>query len=93
MAQPAATELPFYMQGNFAPVDREVTDTNLAVEGHVVRAGRVHWFDVDPEHEVFEYRDETVHPQEAALPESGRWTFPAASVSAVEVEIQGQAPA
>jgi len=35
MAQTAPTELPFYMQGNFAPVDREVTETRLAVDGRI----------------------------------------------------------
>ena len=60
----------------------------IAVDGMEVRSGRVAWFDVDPEHEVFEYREETVHPKEAALPGAGTWTFPAASVSAVELTVQ-----
>jgi len=66
---------------------RDVT-ASLAVDGRALRAGRVHWFDVDPEHEVFEYHDETIHPAEAPLPADGKWTFPAASVSAVELDLE-----
>jgi hypothetical protein len=55
------------------------------VQGRKISAGRVHWFAFEPEFEVFEYAPERTFPQERALDLRSSWTFPAASVSAVEL--------
>jgi alpha-N-arabinofuranosidase len=50
-----------------------------------ILAGRVYWFALDPEFEIFEYAAERTFPQESALNPRSDWSFPAASVSAVEL--------
>ncbi len=62
-------------------------ETVLRVAGQAVVAGQVFTLAADPEFEVFEDRPHVLEPVEAAVPATGRWTFPAASVSAVELEI------
>jgi alpha-N-arabinofuranosidase len=52
-----------------------------------VTAGRIFTIALDPEYEIFESKPEITRPRESPLPGSGEWTFPAASVSAVELEI------
>jgi len=41
----------------------------------------------DPEFEVWSETRDVIAPKEKTLPENGAWTFPAASVSAVELDI------
>jgi alpha-L-arabinofuranosidase len=53
-----------------------------------IRSCRVFWFDPDPEFEVFEYRDEHTIPKEKDLGGDLAWTFPPASVSAVELDLE-----
>ncbi|MFQ5807556.1 MAG: alpha-L-arabinofuranosidase C-terminal domain-containing protein [Phycisphaerae bacterium] len=60
----------------------------LRVEGQAVASGRVFTLVADPEFEVFEHRPDMLSPVEQALPASGKWTFPPASVSAVELEVE-----
>ncbi len=60
----------------------------FAIRGTPVTGGRVHWFDLDPEEEIFEYRPEHTFPQEKQLTDQLSWTFPAASVSVVELTMQ-----
>lgn len=62
-------------------------DVELGVEATRVASGRVFTLAADPEFEVFEHQPEVLEPVEQALPASGRWTFPAASVSAVELDL------
>ncbi len=57
------------------------------VSGGRVVSGRVFQIALDPEYEVFEHKPEITRPKELPLPASGEWTFPAASVSAVELDI------
>ncbi len=52
-----------------------------------IAAGRIFHIALDPEYEIFQHEPEITHPKESALPASGEWTFPAASVSAVELDI------
>jgi alpha-N-arabinofuranosidase len=59
----------------------------FGVGDHRVLCGRVFQIALPPEYEVFEHRPEVTDPREFALPETGEWSFPAASVSAVELEI------
>ena len=61
--------------------------TRLGVAGHRLASGRVFEIALEPEYEVFEHKPELTRPKEKPLPASGDWTFPAASVSAVEIEI------
>jgi len=58
------------------------------VDGREIGSGRVSWFDLDPEFEVFEYRQENTVPKEKALGDGFAWTFPPASVSAVELDLK-----
>ena len=41
-----------------------------------------------PEHEIIRDEPNGVVLSEKALPQDGRWSFPAASVSAVELDVQ-----
>jgi alpha-L-arabinofuranosidase len=59
----------------------------LGVAGKRVQAARLFQLAANPEHEVIETVAEAVHVAEGALPVDGRWDFPAASVSAVEVDL------
>jgi alpha-L-arabinofuranosidase len=56
------------------------------VQGFRVVAGRVHEIALDPAYEIFRHEPELTRPKDKALPASGEWTFPAASVSAVELD-------
>lgn len=65
--------------------------TGFKVLGNKILSGRVFSIALGPEHEVFEYTPEITMPRESAIPESGEWSFPAASVSAVELDIVTEA--
>ena len=58
------------------------------IQGGRIAGGRVYWFALDPEFEVFEYRPECTFPNEGKLDPNLAWTFPAASVSAVELTMK-----
>jgi len=60
----------------------------FGVRGMDIASGRVNWFALDPEFEVFEYHPEHTFPKESKLDDGWAWTFPAASVSAVELTVQ-----
>ena len=62
--------------------------TALEVAGLQIDSGRVITLVADPEAEVIETDPDVVALKEAALPADGRLTFPAASVSAVEVDVR-----
>jgi alpha-L-arabinofuranosidase len=66
---------------------KKAVDVTLGVEGQRIASGKVFTLAADPEFEVFEHRPDVLEPVEAALPATGRWNFPAASVSAVELDI------
>lgn len=59
----------------------------FAVENMQIASGRVFWFAIDPAFEIFEQRPEHTVPRETNLPPDQAWTFPAASVSAVELTV------
>jgi alpha-L-arabinofuranosidase len=63
-------------------------EASLQVAGKTIKSGRVFTLATDPEFEVFEHRDDVLEPVEQTVPTSGKWTFPAASVSAVELDVQ-----
>ncbi|HEY5909928.1 MAG TPA: alpha-L-arabinofuranosidase [Verrucomicrobiae bacterium] len=62
--------------------------TVLQVRGRKPSQGRVYWFHLEPEFEIIEYRPEHTVPRESALEDESAWTFPPASVSAVELQLQ-----
>jgi hypothetical protein len=62
--------------------------TAFRVQGRTMARGRVYWFGLEPEFEVFEYHSEHTVPQEGAPDDQWAWTFQAASVSAVELQLQ-----
>ena len=67
--------------------NRSVT-AHLTVEGMKIVSGRVFEMAGDPEYEVIQTQPDGVVPVEKSLPVNGRWTFPSASVSALELDIQ-----
>ncbi len=58
------------------------------VDNQPLETGQVFWFALDPEFEVFEYREEHTIPQQKQLDTEMTWTFPPASVSAVELTMK-----
>ena len=67
--------------------DRSVT-TRLAIDGMSIRSGKVFQLAADPEFEVIETQAREIVPVQKDLPPDGLWTFPAASVSAVELNAE-----
>jgi alpha-N-arabinofuranosidase len=61
----------------------------FAVAGAKVSSGRAFWFALQPEFEIFEHRPEHTIPQEKAIEPEQAWVFPPASVSAVELSVEG----
>jgi hypothetical protein len=81
------TEDRFYFHVINTHRRRDIT-TALEVAGLQIDAGRVFTLVADPEAEVIETEPDVVALKEVALPADGRFTFPAASVSAVEVDVR-----
>jgi len=59
----------------------------LKVNDMKVVSGNLFEIATDPEFEVWTENRETISPKQRALPEGAEWTFPPASVSAVELEV------
>ena len=59
----------------------------LAVSGMKIAAGRLFTHATEPEFEVMEDTPGVLEPVEQTLAEGGRWTFPAASVTAIELDL------
>jgi hypothetical protein len=55
------------------------------IQGRRIARGRAYWFNLNPEFEIFEYHPQCTFPNEGMLDPTAAWTFPAASVSAVEL--------
>jgi hypothetical protein len=66
---------------------------HLEVEGLSVTAGRVFQIAADPEFEIMQTCPDALAPTCHPLPADVRWTFPAASVSAVELAVSEREPA
>jgi len=62
--------------------------TNLSIKGMEIDSGAVYTIALDPSYEVYEYKPDITNPKKYTLPASGEWTFPAASVSAVELSVR-----
>jgi len=67
--------------------DRSIT-AQLVINGMKIKSGRVFELAGDPEYEVIQTQPNEIVPVEKNLPLTGRWTFPPASVSAVELDVQ-----
>jgi alpha-N-arabinofuranosidase len=63
-------------------------EARFNVEDMKVASGRVFWFALDPEFEIFEHRPEHTIPQQIDLQPGQTWVFPPASVSAVELTVE-----
>lgn len=61
--------------------------TKLVIEGREIRSGRIFEMAADPEFEVTETRPDEIKPVEKQLASDNHWLFPAASVSAVELQM------
>ena len=61
---------------------------SLDVRGRTIQAGRVFELAADPEFEVIETQANEIKPVEKPLGREGMWSFPPASVSAVELDIR-----
>jgi hypothetical protein len=66
--------------------DRSVAAA-IRVDKMRIRSGRVFEMAGDPEYEVIETQPDEVVTVEKNLPGDGLWTFPGASVSAVELDV------
>ena len=60
----------------------------LAVEGMTITSGRVFEMAGDPEYEVIQTRPNEIVAVQKKLSADARWTFPPASVSAVELDVE-----
>jgi len=63
-------------------------ESQFQIAGKKISGGRAWWFALDPEFEIFEYAPERTFPQEKVLDPHSAWTFPAASVSAIELTME-----
>jgi len=65
----------------------EPVTVQLKVDGMRIKSGKAFWIALDPAYEIFKYEPEITSPKEADIPKNAEWTFPAASVSAVELDV------
>lgn len=61
--------------------------TQLKVDGMKIKSGHVFEIAAEPEFEVMENCSEVLSPIQKSLPENKQWTFPPASVSAIELTV------
>jgi alpha-L-arabinofuranosidase len=68
-------------------INREQSvSTQIVIAGMQIESGRVFEMAGNPEYEVIQTQPHEVTAKEKTLPSDARWTFPAASVSAVELD-------
>ncbi|MBN1185411.1 MAG: hypothetical protein JXB49_24210 [Bacteroidales bacterium] len=65
----------------------EPVSTELTIQGKKVKSGKVFCIALDPAHEIYQYEPDHTSPKESSISKNNKLTFPAASVSAVELEI------
>jgi len=66
----------------------EPVTVRLQIEGEDIQSGKVFCIALDPAHEIFRHDPEFTAPKEFSIPDSKEWTFAAASVSAVELDLE-----
>lgn len=90
---PAGLDVTVSRTGNHIFVHVINTHRNRAVPARLIVAGMrlisgdVFEIAAEPEFEVWMENRETISPRQKSLPVSGEWTFPAASVSAIELKL------
>ena len=62
-------------------------EVQLQVEGLPISSGRVFQIAADPQEEVDEFAPDVFAPTESTIAPDGHWTFPAASVTCVELTV------
>lgn len=62
-------------------------DVQLNVPSQTIRGGTLHEIAAEPEFEILQTCPDAFTPASRALPSNGAWTVPAASVSAVEIDL------
>jgi alpha-N-arabinofuranosidase len=67
----------------------EDVEAEIRIVGRKISSGRAFQIAADPYREIDEASADLFAPQECALPFSMSWTFPAASVTAVELDTEG----
>jgi len=65
--------------------------TELVIDRMTIKSGLVFEIATDPEFEVIKSHPNVIAAKEKEFPKDGLWTFPAASVSAIELEVENQA--
>lgn len=65
----------------------QAVEARIVIEGAEVQEGRVFEIAASAEQEITQFNSDLLEPAEKKLPPGGVWTFPAASVSAVEFQI------
>ncbi len=60
---------------------------DFRVGGSEFKSAKVFQIAVDPDFEVWSATHEVLEPEELTVPQNGRWDFPGASVSAVELKL------
>lgn len=66
----------------------ETVTTQFQISGEEIQSGKVYTIALDPAYEIFQHEPEITSPKESALSKNNVWTFPAASVSAVELYLE-----
>ncbi len=67
---------------------QQSVSSRITIDGMRIASGKVFELAGDPEHEIIKAQPNGVTLSEKTLPQDGCWRFPAASVSAVELDIQ-----
>ena len=62
-------------------------EVQLSVAGLAVKGGTLHEIAAEPEFEIMQTCPDAFKPVSRLLPAGGKWQVPAASVTAVEVEL------
>ena len=63
----------------------------LVIDRMTIRSGLVFEIATDPEFEAMKSHPNVIAAKEKEFPKDGLWTFPAASVSAIELEVENEA--
>jgi len=63
-------------------------EAQLVINGMEIKEGNIFELAANPEFEVIQTQSDRIDPVQKGLPKSGLWTFPSASVSAVELDVQ-----
>jgi len=57
------------------------------IDGYNIAGGKVYELALEPEYEIYKSEPELTNPKEKVLPADGKWIVPAASVSAMVLDV------